>query len=72
MHIDYRNLRRIRKERGLQLKDVAAACGYSLSRLSMYETGYRRPPSDVLIHLLEFYGTTHEQLLVNKNKDRID
>jgi transcriptional regulator with XRE-family HTH domain len=72
MHIDYRNLRNIRLQKGLRLGEVAKACGFSIARLYNYETGYRRPTSDALIRLLEFYGITHTQLLSDESKRSIE
>ena len=46
----------LRKQKNLKLKDVSAATGVSVTALSSYETGDRRPRVDKAKKLAEFLG----------------
>lgn len=43
-------------------KEVAEACGISLSALTMYELGERTPRDEIKLRLARFYNTTVEAI----------
>lgn len=49
------NLRKIRKKKGMTLKEVSAAVGISMSHLSQVERGLLNPSPERLDKLREFY-----------------
>ncbi|MBR2963497.1 MAG: helix-turn-helix transcriptional regulator [Lentisphaeria bacterium] len=54
---------RLRKARGDTPREVvAAACGISLSAISMYENGERVPRDEIKVKLAEFYNTSVQAL----------
>ena len=54
---------RLRKMRnGRSRKDVAEACGISVSALAMYEAGKRVPKDSIKIRLAKFYNVSIENL----------
>ena len=58
-HIAIR-LRELRN--GRSAKEVANACGISVSALAMYETGKRIPKDNIKIRLAQYYGISVEAL----------
>ncbi len=59
----YRRLRDLREDRDLMQKDLAQLLGCTQVSYSHYELGKRDIPTDVLIHLADFYGTSTDYLL---------
>jgi len=59
----YRRLRDLREDRDLLQKDLAAYLNCSQVCYSHYEIGKRDIPTDVLIRLAQFYGTSTDYLL---------
>ena len=55
-------LRSARNDINLSREDVCAACGISISALSMYENGQRVPRDEIKIKLARCYGKTVEEL----------
>lgn len=54
---------RLRELRGTKSrKEVANACGISISAVSMYENGIRVPRDEVKVKLARLYGTNVEKL----------
>ena len=54
---------RLRLARGdKRREEVCAACGISLSALSMYENGLRTPRDEVKVRLANSYGKSVEEL----------
>ena len=62
------NLRRIRKQERLTMKDLADLSGVSESAIGMYETGKRKPSFEVLLRLSEALGCTVDELVREKEK----
>ncbi len=56
-------LRRLRRERGMTLADLASAAGVSASLLSRLESGLRRPTLDVLLALARVHRVTLDDLV---------
>ena len=56
-------LRECRKQRGLSLQKLATVFNMSHCTLSKYETGTRRPDTEMLIKLAEYFGVTTDYLL---------
>ncbi len=59
----YRRLRDLREDRDLMQKDLAQFLGCTQVSYSHYELGKRDIPTDVLIHLADFYNTSTDYLL---------
>lgn len=58
-------MRRLRKDRGLTLKQVEAQAKVSNAYVSQIERGLRRPPHpDILKRLAKTYDVEHRELLV--------
>ena len=59
----YRRIRDLREDRDLLQKDLAQVLQCTQVSYSYYERGKRDIPTDVLIRLAEFYGTSVDYLL---------
>ncbi len=59
----YRRIRDLREDADLLQKDMAAVLKCSQVCYSHYELGKRDIPTDVLIQLAEYYGTSVDYLL---------
>jgi len=57
------NLVFLRKREGLSQQELANKVGLSRSAISMYESGARMPPADVLIILADFFNVKIDFLL---------
>lgn len=56
-------LRKLRKSKGLTMKDVASEVGVSEATMSLYERGLRSPSYEVLLKLGEYFGVSVDFLL---------
>lgn len=58
-------LRKIREQRGLSLRDVERTCGgrWSAASIAVWERGERTPKADKLAALADFYGVSVIELL---------
>lgn len=59
----YKRLRNLREDRDLSQRQIAEFLGMSQTGYSKYETGENDIPTQVLIKLADFYGTTTDYLL---------
>ena len=59
----YERLRMLRLDRDLSQTKVAEYIGMSQTGYSKYETGENDIPTDVLIRLADFYGTSTDYIL---------
>lgn len=59
----YQRIRDLREDNDLKQKDLAAYLRCSQVCYSNYENGRRDIPTEVLIHLAGFYGTSTDYLL---------
>lgn len=59
----YKRIRELRKEKGLNQKQVATLLNMSQTGYSKYETGENDVPTVVLIALAKFYNTTTDYIL---------
>ena len=59
----YKRIRDLREDRDLKQKDIAEYLKCSQVCYSYYENGQRDIPTDVLIKLAAFYGTSTDYLL---------
>lgn len=71
------NLRKIRKSRGMTMKELGRAVGVSESAIGMYEKGSRSPNYEMLLRLSEVLKCTVDDLVSKKEKpapdwDRLD
>ncbi|WP_338079008.1 helix-turn-helix transcriptional regulator [Corynebacterium hindlerae] len=53
-------LRRLRHDRALSLRQVSELTGFSVSTLSRLETGKRSPHLDYLVPLARLYGVSYK------------
>lgn len=73
MKVMYRRIRELREDRDLNQTKVAKMLGMSQTGYSKYETGENDIPTNILIRLAEFYGTSVDYILgVTNNPDRYD
>lgn len=56
-------LRELRQDRDLKQETVAKMLGITKQQYSLYETGRRKLPIDLLIELCRFYGTSSDYIL---------
>ena len=63
MSMAYSRLRDLREDADLNQTQVAAYLGMSQTGYSKYETGENDIPTEVLIRLARFYGTSTDYLL---------
>ena len=59
----YKRLRNLREDRDLNQTQIAKMLGMSQTGYSKYETGENDIPTNILIKLARFYGTSIDYLL---------
>lgn len=59
----YQRIRDMREDRDLSQKQVADALSVTQQAYSNYELGLRDIPTDILIKLADFFGTTTDYIL---------
>lgn len=59
----YERIRNLREDRDLKQSDIAALLNCTQVCYSNYETGKRDIPTEVLLLLADFYGTSTDYLL---------
>ena len=59
----YRRIRDLREDRDLTQREIAQILGMSQTGYSKYETGENDIPTQILIKLADFYGTSTDYLL---------
>ena len=64
----YPRLRDLREDQDLTQKQVAEMLGMSQTGYSKYETGENDNPTQILLKLADFYGTTTDYLLGRNDK----
>ena len=64
----YQRIRDLREDRDLTQKQVAQMLGMSQTGYSKYETGENDIPTQILLKLADFYGTTTDYLLGRTDK----
>ena len=63
MTILIERLKQLRDQRGVTQGQVAEACGISPISLARYETGTRKPTTDILSRLAAYYGVSVDYIL---------
>ncbi len=63
----YRRIRELREDHDKSQRDLAAELGMPQSQYWRYEQGYRDIPTDILIHLADYYNVTTDYLLGRSN-----
>ncbi|WP_316632027.1 helix-turn-helix transcriptional regulator [uncultured Ruminococcus sp.] len=63
----YRRIRDLREDMDLSQKQVAKALLITQQAYSHYELGTRDIPTDILIKMADFFGTTTDYLLNRTN-----
>ena len=66
----YPRLKDLREDRDLSQQEIADFLGMKQPQYSRYERGLRDLPTDVLIRLALFYGTTTDYILGLTNERR--
>lgn len=66
----YPRLKDLREDRDLSQQEVADFLGMKQPQYSRYERGLRDLPTDVLIRLARFYGTSTDYILGLTNSKR--
>lgn len=64
----YPRLRDLREDKDLTQKQIAEMLGMSQTGYSKYETGENDIPTQILLKLADFYGTTTDYLLGRNDK----
>lgn len=64
----YKHIRSLREDHDLTQKQLAEILGMSQTGYSKYETGENDIPTQILISLADYYGTTVDYLLGRTNK----
>lgn len=59
----YRRIRDLREDNDITQKQLASILGMSQTGYSKYETGENDIPTQILIKLADFYGTTTDYIL---------
>ena len=59
----YRRIRELREDHDLSQRDVAAELDMPQSQYWRYEQGYRDIPTDILMHLADYYGVSIDYIL---------
>lgn len=59
----YRRIRELREDKDISQKKLAGMLGMSQTGYSKYETGENDIPTQILIKLADFYGTSTDYLL---------
>lgn len=58
-----KQLRSLRKAKGLSMKELGQFVGVAESTISLYENGKRQPDNDTMLRLADFFGVTVDYLL---------
>lgn len=65
------NLRTIRKNRKITLKDISDAIGISVQSLSHYENNRRNPSSQIILELANFFNLDVKSIFPEINEDKV-
>ena len=68
--LKYPRIKELREDRDLNQKDIAELLNCSQSAYSLYESGKRNIPTDLLVELSFFYGCSTDYLLGVTNDRR--
>ena len=56
-------LRKLRKEKGISLKELGATIGVAESTMSLYENGKRQPDYETLLKFAKYFNVSADYLL---------
>lgn len=62
-------VRKLRKERNLSMKEFGNLVGLAESTISLYENGKRQPDNEKLIQMADFFGVSVDYLLGRIEKE---
>ena len=65
-------LKELRRQRGLNQKELGKKIGISASTVGMYEQGRREPDHTILLKLSEFFGVSTDYLLSGEKTNSFD
>lgn len=66
------NLKELRKRKGLTQLAVQMQTGIEQSLLSKYENGERVPPTEALMRLADFYGTSMDYIMARTDDPKLN
>ncbi len=64
----YKRIRILREDKDMTQKEIAEMLGMSQTGYSKYETGENDIPTQILIKLADFYGTSVDYILERTDK----
>ena len=64
----YKRIRELREDHDLTQREIAAELGMPQPQYFRYEQGYRDVPTDILLHLADFYNVTTDYILGRSDK----
>lgn len=67
-----KNLRKLRKEKGLSQIAVQMQTGIEQALISKYENGERVPPTETLMQLADFYGVSMDYIMGRTDRKEIN
>lgn len=59
----YKRIRELREDHDLTQREIAAELGMPQPQYFRYEQGYRDIPTDILLHLADFYNVSTDYIL---------
>lgn len=65
-------LKKLRKEKGISMDELASNLGVTKSRVNMWENNGTIPRSEILIKLANYYGVSADYLIGNDSTDNLD
>ena len=64
----YKRIRELREDHDLTQREIAAVLGMPQPQYFRYEQGYRDIPTDILLHLADYYHVSTDYILGRKDK----
>ena len=64
----YKRIRELREDHDLTQREIAAELGMPQPQYFRYEQGYRDVPTDILLHLADFYNVSTDYILGRSDK----
>ena len=64
----YKRIRELREDHDLTQREIAAELGMPQPQYFRYEQGYRDIPTDILLHLADYYNVSTDYILGRTDK----
>lgn len=65
-------MRKLRKAKGITIKDLSEIIGADRSTMSRWEKGYRTPDAEILFKLADYYGVSMDYLAGRTDNKRVN